>query len=246
LPYGRKIRRFFVSNPGDILLDADYSQIELRVLAHLSEDPILLDAFRNDLDIHTITASQVFKIPESEVTRTQRTRAKEVNFGIIYGMGDFGLSESLGISRKEAKSYIESYFESYPNVGKFMDGIIADCVEKGYVETILGRRRSIPDITNKNFMIRSGAERIARNTPIQGSAADIIKLAMIKTYDAIRSKKLKSRLILQVHDELILNVPKDELEEVKALLKDSMESAYALSVPLKIEMSTGDSWYDAK
>jgi DNA polymerase-1 len=246
LPYGRKIRRFFIADPGSLLLDADYSQIELRVLAHLSEDPRLVEAFTKDLDIHTITASQVFKISEDEVTKLQRSRAKEVNFGIIYGMGDFGLSESLHISRKEAKAYIESYFESYPKVQAFMEGIISRCVESGYVETILGRRRAVPDITNKNFMIRSAAERIARNTPIQGSAADIIKLAMIKVYEALKEKKLKSRLILQVHDELILNVPEDELEIVEKLLKESMESAYALSVPLKVEMSTGRSWYDAK
>lgn len=246
LPYGRKIRRFFIADPGCTLLDADYSQIELRVLAHLSDDPTLIDAFSNNLDIHTITASQVFGIQESEVTSLQRSRAKEVNFGIIYGMGDFGLSESLGISRKEAKAYIENYFKSYPSVEGFMNGIIEICKKNGYVETILGRKRAIPDIDSKNFMLRSAAERIARNTPIQGSAADVIKLAMIKVSQALKEKNLKSKLILQVHDELILNVPLEELEQVKVILKENMENAIDLKVPLKVDMSTGDSWYDAK
>lgn len=246
LPYGRKIRRFFVADPGCILLGADYSQIELRVLAHLSRDEKLIEAFNNNLDIHTITASQVFKIAEKEVSSLQRSRAKEVNFGIVYGMGDFGLSESLGITRKEAKAYIENYFESYPKVQGFMNKIIDNCKVNGYVETILNRRRYVPDIDSKNFMLRSSAERIARNTPIQGSAADIIKLAMIKVYNALNENRLKSKLILQVHDELILNVHMDELEEVKAILKDSMENATELCVPLNVEMNTGGSWYEAK
>ncbi len=246
LPYGRKIRRFFVADPGCILLGADYSQIELRVLAHLSRDEKLIEAFSNNLDIHTITASQVFKIPENEVSSLQRSRAKEVNFGIVYGMGDFGLSESLGISRKEAKAYIENYFESYPKVQGFMTNIIDNCKANGYVETILNRRRYVPDIDSKNFMLRSSAERIARNTPIQGSAADIIKIAMIKVYNSLIEHNLKSKLILQVHDELILNVPMDELEVVKGILKDSMENAIELCVPLNVDMNTGGSWYDAK
>lgn len=246
LPYGRKIRRFFVADEGCTLLDADYSQIELRILAHLSGDKVLIEAFKNELDIHAITASQVFGIDQSEVTGLQRSRAKEVNFGIIYGMGDYGLSESLGISRKEAKTYIENYFKSYPSVEGFMHGIIEKCKEKGYVETILKRRRAVPDIDAKNFMLRSSAERIARNTPIQGSAADVIKLAMIRVANALQEKGLKSKLILQVHDELILNVPNNELEDVKQLLKENMENAIDLKVPLKVDMSTGASWYDAK
>ncbi|GAB6109615.1 DNA polymerase I [Fusibacter bizertensis] len=245
LPYGRKIRRFFIADDGSTLLDADYSQIELRVLAHLSEDPKLIEAFNTDMDIHTLTASQVFHISESEVTSLQRSRAKEVNFGIVYGMGEFGLSESLGISRKDAKIYIDNYFASYPRVKGFMDEVIEACKEKGYVETILNRKRAITDINNSNFMLRSAAERIARNTPIQGSAADIIKLAMIKVYEALKKQKLKSKLILQVHDELILNVPTDEIEAVEKLLKVCMEEAYKLIVPLKVEMNTGDSWYEA-
>lgn len=246
LPYGRKIRRFFIADPSCVLLDADYSQIELRVLAHLSEDPILIDAFKNNLDIHTLTASQVFHITEEEVTSLQRSRAKEVNFGIVYGMGEFGLSESLNISRKEAKLYIENYFISYPRVKGFMEEIIEKCKEDGFVETILKRRRTITDINNSNFMMRSAAERIARNTPIQGSAADIIKIAMIKVYNTLKEQGLKTKLILQVHDELILNVPVEELEIVKPILKSCMEEAYTLSVPLKVDMNTGDSWYDAK
>lgn len=246
MPMGRKIRRFFIANEGCTLLDADYSQIELRVLAHLSRDPMLIQAFTDELDVHTLTASQVFHIPENEVTSLQRSRAKEVNFGIVYGMGDFGLSENLGISRKDAKTYIENYFKSYPRVKGFMDEIIEACKEKGYVETILSRRRSVPEINSSNFMLRSAAERIARNTPIQGSAADIIKCAMIHVYDALKAAGLKSKLILQVHDELILNVPFDELDQVKRILKTCMEKAFELSVPLKVDMNTGDSWYDAK
>lgn len=246
LPYGRKIRRFFVADEGSTLLAADYSQIELRVLAHLSKDSRLIEAFNHDLDIHTITAAQVFNIPEKDVTPLQRSRAKEVNFGIVYGMGDFGLSESLNISVKEAKLYIENYFKSYPMVQGFMKGIIEACKEKGYVETILKRRREVPDIHNSNFMLRSAAERIARNTPIQGSAADIIKLAMIKVQEALDKGHFKAKLILQVHDELILNVPNEELDAVMDLLKNAMESAYPLDVPLKVDVNTGRSWYDVK
>ena len=246
LPYGRKIRKVFTADEGCTLLDADYSQIELRVLAHLSQDDRLVYAFNHNLDIHTITASQVFHVSEDEVTSIQRSRAKEVNFGIVYGMGDFGLSESLTITRKEAKHYIESYFETYPKVKTYMEEIIETCKEKGYVETILNRKREIQDINHSNFMLRSAAERTARNTPIQGSAADIIKIAMIKVFKALEQNDLKSKLILQVHDELILNVPNDEIEVVKAILKDAMESAYPLNVPLKVDMNTGANWYEAK
>lgn len=246
LPYGRKIRKFFIPDEGCLLLDADYSQIELRVLAHLAEDPKLIEAFSNDMDIHTLTASQVFHISENEVSSLQRSRAKEVNFGIVYGMGDFGLAESLNISRKEAKQYIENYFISYPRVKGFMDEIIDACKVNGHVETILGRKRAVPEINSSNFMIRSAAERIARNTPIQGSAADIIKIAMIQVYDTLKEKGYRSKLILQVHDELILNVYPNEMEAVKEILKTCMENAYHLSVPLKVDMNTGDSWYDAK
>lgn len=246
LPYGRKIRRIFVADPGSRLLGADYSQIELRVLAHLSGDARLKSAFQNDLDIHTITASEVFDVPEAEVTRLQRSHAKEVNFGIVYGMGDFGLSQSIGTTRKKAAAYIKAYFETYPGVEAYMNGIIAGCKEKGYVETVLHRRRGIPDIDASNFMLRSAAERIARNTPIQGSAADIIKLAMIRVYEALKAGGYAAKLQLQVHDELILNVPEQEMEAVSHLLKQCMEEAFELSVPLKVDMNDGKSWYDAK
>lgn len=246
LAYGRQIRKAFIASDNCTLVDADYSQIELRVLAAMSKDPGFVDAFNNERDIHSVTASQVFHVDESDVTKLQRSHAKEVNFGIVYGMSDFGLSESLGISRKEAKEYIERYFTSYPNVQSFMDGIIEKCKEDGFVTTLFHRRRYVPDINNKNFMIRSGAERMARNTPIQGSAADIIKLAMIDVYKTLNERGLKSKLILQVHDELIIDTHIDELEEVKVLLKECMESVVDIGVKLSADMEVGDSWYDAK
>lgn len=246
LAFGRKIRKFFVADPDCVLLSADYSQIELRVLAHLSKDPTLIHAFMNDIDIHALTASQVFGVEVGQVTSAQRSHAKEVNFGIVYGMGDFGLSESLSITRKEAKQYIEGYFKTYPRVQDFMNEIIDSCKEKGYVSTIFGRTRQVPEINHSNFMVRSGAERIARNTPIQGSAADIIKIAMIKVEKELREKGFKSRMILQVHDELILNVPKEELEAVTVLLKDCMENACQLEVPLNVDVHSGGNWYEVK
>jgi len=246
LPYGRKIRKFFIPDEGCTLLSADYSQIELRILAHLSEDQRLVEAFENNLDIHAITASQVFHVDLESVTSLQRSRAKEVNFGIVYGMGDYGLSESLQISRKEAKLYIESYFQSYPRVKTYMDEIIEKCKIDGYVSTLFGRRRHISDINHSNFMLRSAAERTARNTPIQGTAADIIKIAMIKVYRALNDSHLKSKLILQVHDELIINVVNEEMETVKKMLQLCMEEACQLKVPLKVDMNTGVSWYDTK
>lgn len=246
LAYGRKIRKFFIADEGCTLLSADYSQIELRVLAHLSKDPTLVNAFMTDVDVHRLTASQVFGVDVSEVTSSQRSHAKEVNFGIVYGMGDFGLSESLSITRKEAKSYIEGYFKTYPQVQIFMNDIIEHCKQDGYVSTVLGRKRAVPEIDHKNFQLRSAAERIARNTPIQGSAADIIKLAMIKVHDALVRGGFKSKMILQVHDELILNVPLEELDAVTALLQEAMESAYDMMVPLKVDVNSGRSWYDVK
>lgn len=246
LPYGRKIRKFFVADEGCTLLSADYSQIELRVLAHLSQDPTLVNAFKNNVDIHALTASEVFDVSVDEVTSSQRSHAKEVNFGIVYGMGDFGLSESLGITRKEAKRYIEEYFKTYPRVQDFMNEIIEKCKQDHYVETILGRKRFVPEIDHKNFMMRSAAERVARNTPIQGSAADIIKIAMIKVYEALKASPYDSKMILQVHDELILNVPISELEAVSTLLKECMESALDMLVPLKVDVNSGRSWYDVK
>lgn len=243
---GRNIRKIFVADDNSVLLSADYSQIELRVLAHLSEDPVLIDAFHHDMDIHRLTASEVFKINPEDVTSLQRSRAKEVNFGIVYGMGDFGLSESLGIPMYEAKHYISEYFRTYRGVKQYMDEVVEECKQKGYVTTVLGRRRQIPEMRAKNKVVQAHGIRMARNTTIQGSAADIIKIAMIKVFEAIRAQGLKSKILLQIHDELILNVPTDELELAKRLLRDSMEQAYQLRVPLKVDMSTSRSWYDAK
>lgn len=244
---GKEIRKAFVpQNDEYVLVDADYSQIELRVLAHISQDPKLIEAFYNDEDIHTKTASQVFNIPKEEVTPLMRSRAKAVNFGIIYGISDYGLSRDLNIPRKEAKRYIDSYLNNYDKVKSYMDNIIAIGKELGYVETILNRRRYIPELKSRNFNVRSFGERIAMNTPIQGSAADIIKVAMVKVFDELNRRKLKSRLILQVHDELIIEAHKDELEQVKDIVKDIMENCIKLDVPLKVDLKVGDSWYEAK
>lgn len=243
---GRKIRKAFVAKEGCLLVDADYSQIELRVLAHISKDPKLIEAFVNNEDIHRKTASEVFNVPMEEVTPLMRSNAKAVNFGIIYGISDFGLARDLNISRKEAKEYIDNYLKNYINVKEYMDNIVEEGKEKGYVETILHRRRYIPELKAKNFNIRSFGERVAMNTPIQGSAADIIKMAMVKVYEELKRRKLKSRLILQIHDELIIEAHEDELEEVKKLLKDIMENAIKLEVPLLVDLEVGASWYETK
>ena len=244
---GRKIRKAFVPKNEDyILVDGDYSQIELRVLAHISKDPKLIDAFYNDLDIHTKTASQVFHIPEEEMTPLMRDRAKAVNFGIIYGISDYGLSKDLNISRKEAKQYIDNYLANYKMVKKYMEDIVKIGKEKGYVETIFKRRRYIPELKARNYNVRSFGERIAMNTPIQGSAADIIKVAMVKVFEELRKRGLKSKLILQVHDELIIEAHKDEEEEVKSLMKDIMEKSITLDIPLKVDLKVGDNWYETQ
>ena len=242
---GRKIRKAFVPKSKDyVLVDGDYSQIELRVLAHLSKDPKLIEAFFRDEDIHTKTASEIFNIPKDEVTPAMRNKAKAVNFGIIYGISDYGLSRDLNIPRKEAKEYIDNYLENYKMVSKYMEDIIEIGKKKGYVKTILNRRRYVPELKSKNFNVRSFGERIAMNTPIQGSAADIIKVAMVKIYKELRNRNLRSKLILQVHDELIIETHKDELDEVKQLMKDTMENAIKLDVPLKVEIGIGDNWYE--
>ncbi|SHH85940.1 DNA polymerase I [Caloranaerobacter azorensis DSM 13643] len=244
---GRKIRKVFIPSSEEYkLVDADYSQIELRVLAHITDDPNLKEAFYNDEDIHTKTASEVFNVPKSDVTPLMRSRAKAVNFGIIYGISDYGLARDLNISRKEAKLYIESYFAKYKKVKEYMDNIIKEGKEKGYVTTIMNRRRYLPELKSRNFNIRSFGERMAMNTPIQGSAADIIKIAMVNVFNELKKRKLKSKLILQVHDELIIEAHKDELEQVKQILKSQMENAFKLSVPLKVDMKIGDSWYETK
>jgi DNA polymerase I len=247
LEEGRKIREAFVpSEQGWIIFAADYSQIELRVLAHIAGDDKLIEAFQNDMDIHTKTAMEVFKVGKDEVTSNMRRHAKAVNFGIVYGISDYGLSQSLNISRKEAGEFIERYLESYPGVQEYMDEIVKDAKQKGYVQTLLHRRRYIPEITSRNFNLRSFAERTAMNTPIQGSAADIIKKAMIDMADRLKEEGLKSRLLLQVHDELIFEAPKDEIEKLIKVVPDVMENAIELKVPLKVDYAFGPTWYDAK
>jgi len=243
---GRELRKMFIAKEGCVLVDADYSQIELRVLAHISGDEHLTEAFKNNEDIHTATASSVFNIPKDEVTSLMRSRAKTVNFGIVYGMGDFSLAKDLGISVKEAREYIENYFNKYSKVKEYMNHIIESTKEKGYVSTMFERRRTIPEINSSNFMVRSSGERMARNTPIQGSAADIIKTAMVSVYREIRKRNLKSRLILQVHDELIIETVHEEEAEVRKLLEECMVNAVKMSVPLVAETKSGKSWYDAK
>ncbi|NLI66113.1 MAG: DNA polymerase I [Tissierellia bacterium] len=242
---GRRIRKAFVAEKPDYtLVDADYSQIELRVLAHISQDEKMMEAFIKDQDIHTKTASEVFHLPMEEVTPSIRNNAKAVNFGIVYGISDYGLSQDLNITRKEAKDFIDKYLDNYTGVRQFMEDIVVEGKEKGYVETLLHRRRYIPELKSKNFNVRSFGERIAMNTPIQGSAADIIKVAMVKVYKALREKGLKSRLILQVHDELIIETHMDELDEVKTILKEIMEGSISLSIPLRVDIEIGDSWYE--
>lgn len=242
---GRRIRKIFVPRDSDhLLLSADYSQIELRVLAHFSEDPVMLEGYEKDLDIHKVTASMVFDTPLEEVTSDQRREAKAVNFGIIYGMSDFGLAENIDIPIEAAKDYIEKYFAKYPKIKAYLDSQVNFAQEQGYVKTLLGRIREIPDIKSSNFHLRNFARRTAMNTPIQGSAADIIKMAMIEVYREINKRGLKSKMILQVHDELIFDVKKDELEEMKKLVEDKMTGIVKLKVPLRVGMSVGESWYE--
>jgi DNA polymerase-1 len=247
LEEGRKIRQAFIPSEKDwVMFAADYSQIELRVLAHISGDEKLIQAFRDDLDIHTKTAMEVFHVSAEEVTSNMRRQAKAVNFGIVYGISDYGLSQNLGITRKEAGRFIERYLHTYPGVKSYMDDIIQITKQKGYVSTLLHRRRYIPEITSRNFNLRSFAERTAMNTPIQGTAADIIKKAMIDMADALLTNKLKSRLLLQVHDELIFEAPQEEIETLKKLVPKIMENAIELDVPLKVDYAYGSTWFDAK
>ena len=243
---GRLIRKVFVPEEGFVFVDADYSQIELRILAHCSGDEHLIKAYREAKDIHRMTASQVFHTPFDEVTDLQRRNAKAVNFGIVYGISSFGLSQDLSITRKEAAEYIENYFETYPGIKKFLDDSVENAKKKGYAMTLFGRRRPVPELKSSNFMQRNFGERVAMNAPIQGSAADIIKIAMIGVGDELKRRKMKSRLILQVHDELLIEAEESEVEEVKEILKDQMEHAAELSVPLIVDMHIGKSWYEAK
>lgn len=243
---GREIRKVFVPKDGCVFVDADYSQIELRILAHMSGDERLVEAYRSAQDIHAITASQVFHVPLSEVTPLQRRNAKAVNFGIVYGISAFGLSEGLSISRKEAVAYIEKYFETYPGVKVFLDDLVNQGKEQGYVTSLYGRRRPIPELKSPNFMQRQFGERVAMNSPIQGTAADIMKIAMIAVDRELRARNLKSRIVLQIHDELLIETAKDEIEAVKELLVDKMKHAADLKVSLEVEAEVGDSWFDAK
>ena len=243
---GRMIRKVFVPEEGYVFLDADYSQIELRVLAHMSGDEQLIQAYREAQDIHRLTASQVFHVPFDEVTSLQRRNAKAVNFGIVYGISSFGLSQDLSISRKEAAEYIERYFETYPKIKGFLDAQVEIGKEKGYVVTMFGRRRPIPELKSSNFMTRSFGERVAMNSPIQGTAADIIKVAMNRVYQRLKEEGLKSRLILQVHDELLIETKTEEIEQVSLILEEEMKHAAELAVELEIDMHQGNDWYEAK
>lgn len=243
---GRRLRKGFVASEGRVLLSMDYSQVELRLLAHFSQDKNMLDAFRDDRDIHRQTAAEIFDTPLDEVTKDQRNGAKAINFGLMYGQTSFGLSQTLRIPQGEAKKYITSYFQKFDSVKSFLDGLKEKAEQLGYAETLFGRKRLLPDINSSNRQIKSMAERVAINSPIQGTAADIIKLAMINIQRTLKERKLKSKMILQVHDELIFDVVPEELEEMKILVKDLMENAVNLSVDLKVEMGTGQNWFDLK
>ena len=244
--YGKLIRKAFLPSPNSFILSSDYSQIELRVLAHMANVEALIDAFNNDIDIHTKTASDIFNVPISEVTKSMRRIAKAVNFGIIYGISGYGLSENLGISTKEASNFIEQYLNTYPGIKTYMDETIKKAHENKYVKTLFNRKRNIPELDNKNYMIRSGAERIALNTPIQGTSADIIKIAMVEASKKLKESNMKTKMILQVHDELIFDVFKNELDMVKEIVKETMEGVCKMSVPLKVDIEVGTDWYDAK
>jgi DNA polymerase-1 len=241
---GREIRAAFVSAPGKLLVGADYSQIELRLLAHYSQDPLLLEAYRTGKDIHTLTAAEVFGVPPMLIDAEHRRRAKAVNFGIVYGLSPFGLSQQLGIEQKEAKRFIDAYFERYAGVRGFIDRTLEQARRDGFVRNLFGRKRPIPDLLSKNPNLRGFAERTAVNTPLQGTAADLIKIAMLRLDHEISARGLQAKMLLQVHDELVLESPVDEVETVKALVKECMEGAYELSVPLDVEVSVGGNWRD--
>ncbi len=243
---GRELRKFFIAEDEYTLIDADYSQIELRVLAHIANDEEMINAFKNGTDVHTVTASQVFGMPADMVNSTMRSRAKAVNFGIVYGIGAFSLAKDIGVTRKEADRYIKAYLKHYSGVDSYMNAIVEKAKKQGYVDTMFGRRRYLPELSSSNHNLRSFGERVARNMPIQGTAADIIKIAMIRVFNRLKSENMKSRLILQVHDELIVEAPKNEAEKAAAILKEEMENAVKLSVPLIADANIGDTWLDAK
>ena len=243
---GKRVRKIFKPQSGKVYIDADYSQIELRVLAHISEDEHMIQAFQQGEDIHKQAASKVFKTPINEVTKEQRSDAKAVNFGIVYGISDFGLGEQLGISRKKAKQYIDEYLEQYAGIKAFMENITEKAKEQGYVETLFHRRRYIPELKSSNYMVRQFGARAAMNTPIQGTAADIMKIAMIKVYEELQKQDLKTKIVLQVHDEMMLEAPEEEKEQIKQIVKQAMESAISLKVPLIAEIEEAKNWYDCK
>ena len=244
--FGKLIRKAFIPEDNSVILSSDYSQIELRIFAHLAKIEELINAFKNDMDIHTKTASDIFKVDPTEVTKDMRRQAKAVNFGILYGISPFGLAEDIGISPKEAKNFIETYFETYPGIKDYMNKAIEEAHKNGYVTTIMNRKRNIEELSSSNYMQRSMGERMALNTPIQGSSADILKKAMIEIDEAFTKEKLESTMLLQVHDELIFNVKNNELEKVKSIVKNTMENTIKLNVPLVVDISTGTNWYDAK
>lgn len=243
---GSRFRKYFIAPQGETLLDADYSQIELRLLAHISGDEAMCEAFRSGADIHRSTAARIYGLPPEQVTPALRSSAKAVNFGIVYGISDFSLAQDIGVTRKEAGEFIKTYLDTYPGVKKYMEDIKQTGREQGYVTTLFGRRRALPELKSKNFNMRSFGERVAMNTPIQGTAADIIKIAMVRVRDRLLRDGLQSRLILQVHDELILEAPKDEQETAMRLLTEEMENAFRMDAPLVAEAKAGHSWYDAK
>lgn len=246
IEFGKRLRKVFKPEEGYVFIDADYSQIELRVLAHISQDEHMLEAFKNDEDIHVQAASKVLGIPKEEVTKEQRSSAKAVNFGIVYGISDFGLAEQLGVSKKKAKEYIEQYLEKYSGIKKFMDDIVELAKNQGYVETSFHRRRYIPELSSNNYMVRQFGARVAMNTPIQGTAADIMKIAMIDVYNKLRKENLDAKIILQVHDELMIECMENDKEKVKIILKNCMENAITLLIPLKVETSEAKTWYECK
>ena len=242
---GSHIRNMFVASPGKLLVDADYSQIELRLLAHISDDKIMQDAFLSGADFHSVTASNVFGVPLNEVTPVLRSRAKAVNFGIVYGISAYSLSQDIGVWPKEAQAYMDAYMEKYQGVRDYMKNIVEQAKAQGYVKTIYGRRRDLPELKSSNYNMRSFGERVALNMPIQGTAADIIKLAMVNVYKRLKAEKLEAKLLLQIHDELIVECPKEEAELVSKLLKEEMENAVKLAVPLTADVNTGKSWAEA-
>lgn len=243
--WGRRIREAFIADKGNILLSADYSQVELRILAHLSKDDVLIEAFSKGIDVHAKTASEIFGVAVDKVTTEMRRTAKTVNFGVIYGMSPFGLSEALSIPQEEAKKYIERYFENHPGVKKYIEAALSEVRQKGYTVTLAGRRRQIPEMLSQNSNIRAQGERLAVNSPIQGSAADIIKVAMINIREKLKEENLRARMLLQVHDELLFEVPESELGSMKDMVKREMEGAVKLLVPLSVDIGAGENWAEA-